>query len=214
MKSIIFTLLGSFLFLGVNAQTSEKILGDLSAKAKTYNSVYAEYSSRLIDKANDLDLEQKGSVYVKGEQYNVDLGDYNMITDGETMWTYDKTSNECYVDYLEDVSEGEAMTPSQMFTIWEQDFKHEFKETVTEDGTSRYWINLYPNNPADKNFHTIQLYVNKGKMEVDKFIIKGRDGSDVIYSVKKFEPNKEISSDKFKFNEGKHPGVELIDNRI
>lgn len=195
------------------AQSSDKILNELSARAKKYTSIYAEYSSRLIDKANDVDIEQSGKVYVKGDKYNVELGDYIMISDGETVWTYEKASNDCYVDYLEDVSEG-AISPSSMFTIWEDGFKHEFKEEVKENGRVLFWINLYPEVPADQNFHTIQLYVDKEKMEVTKFIVKGRDGNDVIYKLDQFKPNGEVSEDHFKFSPKKYPGVNIIDNRI
>ena len=173
-KALLFIAVIAASALSGMAQDSQKILDDLSKKAKGYTSVYAEYESQLIDLKAGIDLTQEGSIKVQGEKYNIDLPDYMIISDGESLYTYEKETNTCFIDYLEDVADG-SFSPSQMFTIWEQDFKHEFKETVTEDGTSRYWINLYPNNPADKNFHTIQLYVNKGKMEVDKFIIKGRE---------------------------------------
>ena len=107
--------------IAVQAQSSDKILNELSAKAKTFTSVYAEYSSRLIDQANGIDLTQEGKVYVQGEKYNIELGDYVMVTDGENIWTYEKATNDCYLDYLEDVGEDAALNPSKMFTVWEQD---------------------------------------------------------------------------------------------
>lgn len=195
------------------AQTSDKILADLSAKAKKYTSIYAEYSSQLLDKANGVDLKQRGKVFVKGEKYNVELGDYTMISDGANVWTYDKSSNDCYIDYLEDVADG-ALSPSKMFTIWEDGFKHEFKSEVKENGRTLYWINLYPLKPSDRNFHTIQLYIDKEKMEVAKFVVKGREGNDVIYTIDSFQANKEIADENFKFNPKKYPGVNITDNRI
>ena len=89
------------------AQDSGKILDELSAKAKNFDSIYAEYSSRLLDEQNGIDLKQEGSIRVKGKLYNLELGDYILITDGETHWTYEKGTNDCYVDYLEDV-EGDS----------------------------------------------------------------------------------------------------------
>lgn len=208
-----FTALLLTLVCGSNAQTSDKILNQLSHNAKSYETVYAEYSSQLIDKANDVDIRQSGKVQVKGEKYNLELGDYTMISDGETVWTYEKSANDCYIDYLEDVADG-ALSPSNMFTIWEEGFKHEFKSEVKEGGKTLYLINLYPTNPGDRNFHTIQLYVDKDKMEVAKFIVKGREGNDIIYTITNFKPNQAISNDAFKFDAKKHPGVNIIDNRI
>lgn len=195
------------------AQTSEKILSELSNKAKNYTTVYAEYSSQLIDKVNDVDVKQNGKVYVKGEKYYVELGDYTMISDGESVWTYEESVNDCYVDYLEDVADG-SLSPSKMFTIWEDGFKHEFKSEVNEGGRQLYWINLYPIDPTEKNYHTIQLYVDKAKMEVVKFIVKGREGSDIIYKLDAFAPNRTINDSQFKFNLQDFPGVNVIDNRI
>lgn len=216
MKSLFTTALTAltvFAFTTTQAQSSEKILNDLSAKAKKYTTVYAEYSSRLIDKANDVDMQQSGKVFVKGEKYSLELGEYTMISDGESVWTFEKSANDCYVDYLEDVADG-SLSPSQMFTIWEDGFKHEFKSEVTEGGKTLYWINLYPTNPTDKNFHTIQLYIDKAKMEVVKFVVKGREGNDIVYSITKFVPNKDISDAQFTFNPRNFPGVNIIDNRI
>ncbi|MGF1565568.1 MAG: outer membrane lipoprotein carrier protein LolA [Flavobacteriales bacterium] len=197
----------------VKAQTSDKILTELSNKAKNYTTVYVEYSSQLIDKVNAVDVKQSGKVYVKGEKYYVELGDYTMISDGQSVWTYEKAANDCYIDYLEDVADG-ALSPSKMFTIWEEGFKHEFKSEVKEGAQTLFWINLYPTNPSEKNYHTIQLYVDKAKMEVVKFIVKGREGSDIVYKLDKFTPNQAITDAQFKFDSKKFPGVNIIDNRI
>ncbi|MCH2199700.1 MAG: outer membrane lipoprotein carrier protein LolA [Flavobacteriales bacterium] len=196
------------------AQNSDDILNELSEKAKGFKNIHAKYSSRLIDKANGIDLKQTGEAYVEGEKYYVELGDYIMITDGETIWTYEKETNDCYVDYLEDVGDDASMSPSKMFTIWEEDFKHEFKEMSKVNGRDCYLVYLYPNNPAENAFHTIQLYVDKAKMEVVKFIVKGREGNDVIYEVTDFNPNTTLPSGVFQFQESKHPGVNIIDNRL
>ena len=58
------------------------------------------------------------------------------------------------------------------------------------------------------------LYVDKGKMEITQVIVKGREGSDITYSVKNFKANEAISDSKFTFSEAAYPGVDVIDNRI
>ncbi len=216
MKNVIVQTLTMCLLMGftiAQAQSSEKILAQLSEKAKTYTTVYAEYSSQLVDKANDVDIRQTGKAYVKGEKYMLELGDYTMISDGESVWTYEKAANDCYIDYLEDIGDG-SLSPSRMFTIWEDGFKHELKGEAKTNGKAAWWINLYPTNPAEKNFHTIQLFVDKDKMEVIQFIVKGREGNDIVYTIDAFQPNKEVSDGQFKFNPKNYPGVNLIDNRI
>ncbi|MFT6185167.1 MAG: outer membrane lipoprotein-sorting protein [Flavobacteriales bacterium] len=210
-KLVLTTLLCSAFSFAAIAQTGQEILDDLSKSAKTYKTIYAEYESKLI--ADGVDQTQKGKVYVEGEKYNLELGNYNIITDGETIWTFDNSSNECYVDNLEDLGD-DAMSPAKMFTIWEDNFKNELKGTLDVNGNPHHHVNLYPNNQAEQTYHTIQLYIDKAKMEVTKFVVKGRDGTDVIYSISNFKPNMTMPTGIFNFSAAKHPGVEIIDNRI
>ncbi len=197
----------------IQAQDSGKILDQLSAKAKGYSTISADYTSRLQDVKADLDLTQEGNIKVKDKKYNLDLPSYTVISDGTTVWTYEKENNAVYIDNLEDVQE-DGINPNDLFRIWETGFKHEYKETKSEGGAELYWINLYPNDPGNKPYHTIQLYIDKAKMEINKIKVMNRDGSTVTYTVKGFAPNKTLEDSKFRFNPASYPGVEVIDNRI
>jgi outer membrane lipoprotein-sorting protein len=210
LAAILFTILVAS--VGMTAQDSDKILDELSAKAKGYTSIYAEYENQLLDEKAGLDITQKGSITVQGEKYNLNLADYVIINNGEDFWSYDSESNTCMIDLAEDMAD-ESFSPGEMFTIWEQDFKNEYKGAATVGSADCHHINLYPNNPVDKPYHTIQLYIDKSKMEVVKIVVKGREGNDMIYVVKKFTPNIAINVGDFAFDVEAHPGVEMIDNR-
>jgi len=194
------------------AQDSNAILDELSKKAKGYTSIAADYDSRLLDVQAGLDISQSGSIKVSGDKYNLDLSDYVIVNDGETFWSFDKAGNTVQIDYSEDMADG-SLQPSQMFTIWEQDFKNEYKGETTENGKACHVIYLYPNDPTSKPYHTIQLSIDKAKMEVVKIVVKGREGDDMIYTVKSFNPNTAITAGDFAFDIKAHPGIEVIDNR-
>ncbi|MDG1158536.1 MAG: outer membrane lipoprotein carrier protein LolA [Flavobacteriales bacterium] len=213
MKKISFLLLLMMAAVGTQAQDAAKILNELSAKAKKYQSIEAEYTSRMIDKINGVDISTQGSIKIKGEKYHLDLGDYTLISDGATLWTYQKESNECMIDDLADM-EDEAFNPSDMFTLWEQDFKNEYKGEVNVDGVDCFLIHLYPTDTEERDFHTIKMYIDKNKMELFKMEVKGREGSDMVYKVKSFKTNTSLSDAVFKFNKALYPGVEMIDNRF
>ena len=96
--------------LSIQAQTSQKILDDLSKKAKSFSTIEASFTSHLVDQQSDLDIEQKGQIRTKGSKYVLTLEDLVVYNDGETQWVYDKRSNECVVDYVEDLGE-DALSP-------------------------------------------------------------------------------------------------------
>jgi len=76
---------------------------------------------------------------VDGDKYSLDIGDYVIISDGVTIWTYEPAVNDCYIDDADLMAE-EGMDPSKLFTIWEDDFKSEWKGVTTS--TDCLWSKL------------------------------------------------------------------------
>ncbi|MFN9801948.1 MAG: LolA family protein, partial [Bacteroidota bacterium] len=174
----------------------------------------ADFTSNLVDKKANINRKQDGSIKVKGQKYNLNLPDYVVICDGKTLWSYDKKGNVVTIDDLADVKDG-SFDPSEMFTIWEKDFRHEMKNpNASVNGTEVYEIALYPNNPKDKPYHTLTMYVDKAKMEVSKVVVKTRENSEITYTVRNFKTGSEFPDTDFLFNKAKYPGVEEVDNRL
>jgi len=193
-------------------QDSKAILDKLSNKAKGYSTIDAQFTQRIVDKQSGIDQTQKGSILLKGEKYKAVLGNYEIYSDGESLTTYDKELNEAMIDYLEDVEDG-TLSPSKMFTIWEDNFKHELVGSEKVGGADCHKINLYPEDPKEKTFHTITMWVDKAKMEVTRVVVKGKDGTEMVYNITSFVTGKDLPESTFTFSVKGHPGVEVIDNR-
>ena len=201
-------------FLGFSiAQDAEALLNRLSEEAKSYGSIEATYTSTLIDRASDFESVQKGSIQIDEDQFHLDLGDYRIFSDGITIWTYEVAVNDCYIEDTETMAD-EGMDPSKLFTIWEDDFKNEWKGELDINGQKTTQINLYPAGEKEKPFHTIQLFINESNLRLVRAVVKGREGTDVTYDVDTFSPNATIQPGLFKFDATQFPGVNVIDNRI
>ncbi len=196
-----------------HAQDATALLTKLSNKAKTYSTIEATFKSTLIDSRNNLRVEQRGTLFLKGKRYQIDLGDFVVVSDGVTVWTYEKEMNECYIENAADM-EQDGIDPAKLFTIWEDNFRSELKGKVNIGGVNCTQVNLYPKGSEKRSFHTIQLFVDEAKLQVVRVIVKGREGSDVQYDVTKFTPNVALADDRFKFNKAKYPGVKMVDNRL
>lgn len=209
------TAFGLTLFVGASAwaQDATVLLDKLSEEAKSYGSIEATYTSKMEDRVSDFEAAQSGTIYVEGDKYSLDIGDYIIISDGVTIWTYEPAVNDCYVDDA-DVMAEEGMDPAKLFTIWEDDFKTEWKGQQEVNGTSLVQINLYPLKADEKPFHTIQLFIDEDALELKRAIVKGREGTDVTYDVLTFKPQAKIPAGTFRFDPAKFPGVNLVDNRI
>lgn len=202
---------GTLLSSPALAQDADALLTKLSDKAKTYKAYEIAYTSTLVDLKNDFELTQEGVVQIEGDRFHLDLGDYVIYCDGETVWTFEPEMNECYVDDTETMKE-EGMDPAKLFTVWEEDFRREWIGRAAVAGRDCAHINLYAGE--DKPFHTMQLYLDDKALEIVRIVMKGREGSDVTYTVTSFSTTLNVVPGMFTFPAEKHPGVDLIDNRL
>ena len=77
LTSLSIFLIASFAFAQENDPKAEAVLNKLSAKAKTYTTMEADFSFTQNDKKADETSIQDGMVKVKGEKYMLVLGDFH-----------------------------------------------------------------------------------------------------------------------------------------
>lgn len=219
----IFTIVFSLLAIGLFAQKDEEsktpkdpkakaILDKLSAKTKTYSSITAEFEFRLVNKGEGIDDKQKGTLILKGEKYKVLLDKMEIVCNSSTVWTYMKDVKEVQLGEVdEDEDDAIFMNPKNLFTLYETGFKYVLADDAVKDGKSVNVIKLYPLDPSDKSYHTIILYIDKDKTEIQSFEMKSKDGNVFIYTIKSFTPNTNYSDSFFEFKTPE--GVEEIDLR-
>lgn len=207
MKSIILSTLliiaANFSF-GQDAK-AKAILDKLSSKTKSYSTVYVEFNSKI--KSSAVDESSKGTAYMKGKKFFIKSGKYTLISNGIKQWVINSDEKEVYIsDYEEDE---DAITPNKILTIWEDDFKYKYMGAATIGGLATEKVELYPKNPGDAQFHTIQMAIDTKNNKPVQIVVKSKDGSKMTYTFTKFEGNKEMSDSKFVFNKGNYPGYRI-----
>jgi len=208
------SILVALLFIGTafgQDEKAKKILDDLGAKTKAYKTISISFSIVITNPEEGSEpIKRKGKAYLKDEKYKVELMDQDTYCDGETITTHLKEDEECYTSAVDEQDE-DAITPSNMLTIWEEDFNYEYKRETTFNDVPVHQIHLYPKNPKDAKFHTVILKIDKQKMQILSVYIKGKDGQNMRYIVKTFTPNTDIPDSKFVFDRSKYPEVECYE---
>ena len=190
---------------------SKAIVDKLMEKAKGWTSFEAEFTSRLQNTKDKLDVKQEGLMKVKGKRFHLVLDKNTVISDGTTLYTYNKDANEVT---LNDPAEMDGeLDPSTLFTQYEKGFKSQFVEEKVENGVTVQVVKLFPLEPAKKPYHTVVIKVDKAKLEPRELQVLYKDGNVVTYTLKRFTPNVELPDTLFTFNKAKDPGVEVNDMR-
>jgi outer membrane lipoprotein-sorting protein len=106
----------------------------------------------------------------------------------------------------------DAVTPKNMFTIYEQGFKTKMKsEQKDNKGRNVMTIDLYPLKPKEKDYTMVRLDVDKDKEQFIKATILGKNGSYYYYHVTSMTPDTELDDNIFIFDKTKYKGVKVID---
>jgi outer membrane lipoprotein carrier protein len=204
--------LGSLSIQAQDDARSKAIVDKLMTQAKAWTSFEADFSSRLQNTKDKLDVKQEGTMKVKGKKFRLVLDKNTIINDGVTLYTYNKDANEVSLNDPKEMDQD--LDPSTLFTQYEKGFKSQFvEEKADAAGVMTQVVKLFPLDPAKKPFHTVVLTVDKAKNQPRSIQVLYKDGNVVTYTLKKFTPNVELADALFTFDKSKYPGVEENDMR-
>lgn len=212
MKTILaFSLIVATMFnLFSQDADAKKILDKLSEKNKSYKTVELEFSFTVENKEQKINETTKGVLKLKDDKYRVTMKDQEIFCNGTKVYTYSKETNEVQVISVDEL-EDDAITPKNMFTIYESNFKSRVKETKKEDGKNISVIDLYPTKPKEKDFTIVRLFVDTDKNQVLRANVLAKNGSLYIYKIEKMTIDKELNDTLFEFDKSKYPNVTVIE---
>ena len=223
MKKLLTLALAAALSLPVFAQdahdpAAKKILEKISTTTKNYSSLRASFVWTLENKAEKTKDSKNGFMFIKGGKYKLILQGTEIFSDGQTTWTYSKDANEITITEVEEDGESIVSNPTKIFDLYKNGFKYALKgeaEIQVKDGGKKKCnvIDLYPENPKGKEFHTVQLLIDKSNDQIMCIDIKFKNGSDQIIEITDYKPDVTMPDNLFIYEASKYPGAEVNDMR-
>ena len=218
MKKII-TLFTITYVLFASAQTNptksdpaaKKILDVVSARFKTFKSPKANFTYKVENAQGKVLSSKKGAVTMKGNRYKVLMDGMEIISDGRTVWNYDKSAKEVTVNTVD--GNAGAMTPQRLFTnFYDKDFYYKLNGTTKVDGKTVQEIELTPTDKT-RPYHKVYVWVDKTNNMLYSAKFLEKSGGRYSYTISNLTPNAAVSDAEFSFNKAKYPGVEVVDLR-
>jgi len=195
---------------------AKAILDELTEKNKGYNSIKVSFDYILENPSQGLNETQKGEALMKGkEKYVIKMAGRELYCDGVTIWTL-IPDVELQINDVPDAGEDDEnlFNPANLFTIYEKGFKYRFEGEENRDGVEVQIIDLFPTDPKGKQYHTIQIVVNKAKKQIHSMIVYAKDGNKYIYKLTSFETNIAVKDSDFTLDEDNMGDeIDIIDLR-
>ncbi len=188
----------------VNAQDQDPkakaILDDLSKTTKAYKTITADYVFTMLNKDKKQVEKQSGKVMIKGDKFKLEIPGNTIVCDGKTLWNYNKDAKEVTIKNFDAANE-DQLNPSTLFTIYETGYKFKYDKEEKVGTAMSHVIDLYPSvKPEKKKFHSVKIYIDKVKKQVNKMVMLMKDGGQNVYEIKSFKPNVEIADPTFVFD--------------
>jgi outer membrane lipoprotein-sorting protein len=219
MKTLLF---GLFLFcgyslyaqnnkLGTNDPDAKMILDNVSAKFKTYKTVTANFSLSVSDATGKVQGTKKGVVYMKGSKYRVSISGQEIFSDGDNIWTYDKSANEVQITQFDPTSN--TITPQKMFTnFYDKDFLYKLNGETKSGGKKIQEIELTPVDKT-KTFFKVLVEIDKNSKNIVSTKVFEKNGNRYVYVINNMKTNSPIQDSQFAFDSKNYPNVEVVDLR-
>ena len=148
---------------------------------------------------------------MKGTKYRVSFVGQEIFCDGNTVWTYDKSSNEVTITKL-DVSTN-TITPQKLFTdFYDKDFLYKLNGESKVGNKTIQEIEMTPNDKT-RTFHKVYLMIDKNAKTIYSTKVLEKAGNRYSYTVNTLNGKANIPDSKFVFNKNDYPGVEEVDLR-
>lgn len=212
-------LLGIFLFAGFSAfsqvgksdEAAKKILDNVSSKFKTYKTVSANFTLNIENSTGKSLGTKTGVVYMKGSKYRVDISGQEIYSDGDNIWTLDKSANEVQITKFDPSTN--TLTPQKMFTnFYDKDFLYKLNDETKKGAKTIQQIELTPLDKT-KMFFKVLVDIDKASKNIVSTKVFEKNGNRYTYTVNSLKVNSPLAETLFVFNVNSAPGVEVVDLR-
>jgi chaperone LolA len=192
----------------VYCQDGNRIIKEVQNKFESITNLSADFSqsNELPDVKKPVTYKGK-FLFEKENKYRIELKNSQIITDGKTVWNYNKKAKKVIV--------GDAESDQSVFSVKNVVFDYPSQSKISYvgkeliDGDSCNVIQLDPVD-KDKKFESAKLWIDSNNL-IKKFEIKNPDNSIMVFELSDIKINQKISKDKFIFNPPQ--GTEIIDLR-
>ena len=189
---------------------AKEILTATSQKFKSLDATQADFKM-IIEVPEQEPVVENGQVFLKGEKFKITFEDQEIICDNKSIWRHLKSMNEVQINDYE--PSGDEITPSKIFTIYENDFDYLF---ISEEKYGDYLCNVIDLTPVDKNksYFKVRIFIDKDEHVIRKARIFDKNGSRYNYEISSIVLNPELDDSFFEFNEADYPDVVVEDLRF
>lgn len=209
---VILTLLANKVFAQVDEKALE-ILEKTSAYYQGLENFRATYDLVIKYPEEDITQSSKLTIIVRGHQYRLSYDQKETITDGETIWVYDKEMKEVTISDYDKTNY--SLNFADLYNLYQYGYLFFYvQEHILNKRKKiiRDVVQLIPSG-EDSAFKSITLEIDRASFQIHKWEIVQNEEIKYVCTINSFAANIPLSDDYFKFDIHACKDLEIIDLR-
>ncbi|MDT7832046.1 outer membrane lipoprotein carrier protein LolA [Flavobacteriaceae bacterium S356] len=215
MKNVLMgiALLVCFVGFSQDDQKAKDLLDAVSEKMGSYDNMYIEFSSNLVNEEAGISENDEppilGKITLQKEKYNLDYLGNKFIFDGKKLYVINTEDKEVTTNDG-DMDEGDGFIyPSKLLTFYKEGYNFSWGTLATEKGRKIQYVKLIPIDSASE-IKEVQLGIDNKTNHIYKLIQIGANGSKTTFKINAFKSNQELSKKMFVFDKEKYLELDYI----
>ena len=185
------------------AQNAEEFLNTVIEKNKSYDDISITFDYTFKNVITGVKETTSGYGSMKGRSYFINVEGQEMISNGETLWTYLIDDEEVMISEVTDDNDSSPLAIIESFT-------ENVNVSIAE--TNDRLTTIVITEKDGNTFEKVLIEVDT-EMKIRKVHAFISDGNEFIYEIKDFKTNQNLPDSMFIFDEKIHPNVDVIDMR-
>ncbi len=197
----------------VKDSAAKNILDAVSKKVSKSKGIKIKFNYTVNNKQNGYKETQKAYVFMEGQKFKAIIPQFEIISDGKSVWTYSKEDEEVTITDV-DTSEISIFNPMKLFTAYKTGYKYLLIGVEKIDNKEYNVIDLYPEDTENSPYAIIRIKTNKATNEIYSLKTSGKSGVNYTFEIVEYKSNLTFPDKLFVFDKSKYPdNIEITDMR-
>ena len=185
---------------------AEALLKSAMDKMKAFKNFKAGLSYTMDNKAMDIHEKKKGTIYVEGDKYRIEMAGQIIISNGKDVWTVLKDSKEVMLTAV-DTTDPSSLSPTNILKKY-TDYKAKLDKKDKQAGLTT----LVLTTKTNANYKKVTLTIHTNTLMLQSFSLYDDQGNVFTYHILNLKPNVDFPAGTFTYRAKDFPGFGKVED--
>ena len=192
------------------AANVNKIIKNVQNTYDDMDNLTASFVQVETFKLTGTQTETAGKIFIKdGKKYRFESEDQIVVTDGESVWTYNNISNQLLIDNVRENSG--ALLPRDMLFKYPKNHYATLLKEETGGVKKVYVVRLDPKEDTSGFLSSVKLWVQDKTWLIQKIEAVDLNGNSSLYKITNIDHSTKLADDLFSYSAP--AGADVVDMR-